>query len=102
MSEDNFLDWFIQIALAIKHCHDSKILHRNLKSQNVQFSKNGTIKLGDFGIAFAIIKQKQLNQRHMKISLVLDPPELITETGDYSTASDIWHLGVILYEMAAL
>ena len=32
LSEDQLLDWFTQICLAMKHCHDKKILHRDLKS----------------------------------------------------------------------
>jgi len=34
-SEDQILDWFVQMALAIKHIHDRKILHRDLKTQNI-------------------------------------------------------------------
>jgi serine/threonine protein kinase len=34
-SEDKILDWFVQMALAIKHIHDRKILHRDLKTQNI-------------------------------------------------------------------
>ena len=49
-SEDQILDWFVQIALAIKHIHDRKILHRDLKTQNIFLTAQGEIKLGDFGI----------------------------------------------------
>ncbi len=50
LSEDQILDWFIQIAFAIKHIHDRKILHRDLKTQNIFLTAQGEIKLGDFGI----------------------------------------------------
>ncbi|XP_051472420.1 serine/threonine-protein kinase Nek1 isoform X9 [Apus apus] len=50
-SEDQILDWFVQICLALKHIHDRKILHRDIKSQNIFLTKDGTIQLGDFGIA---------------------------------------------------
>lgn len=33
--EDQILDWFVQICLALKHVHDRKILHRDIKSQNI-------------------------------------------------------------------
>lgn len=49
--EDLLLDWFVQICLAIKHIHDRKILHRDLKTQNVFLTSKGEIKIGDFGIA---------------------------------------------------
>lgn len=37
--------------MAVKHVHDRKILHRDLKTQNIFLMKNGMLKLGDFGIA---------------------------------------------------
>ena len=50
-SEDQILDWFVQMALAIKHIHDRKILHRDLKTQNIFMTQHDTVKIGDFGIA---------------------------------------------------
>ncbi len=50
-SESQILDWFVQMALAIKHIHDRKILHRDLKTQNIFMTQTGAIKIGDFGIA---------------------------------------------------
>lgn len=50
-SEEVILDWLCQMCLAIKHIHDRKILHRDIKAQNVFVMKDGTVKLGDFGIA---------------------------------------------------
>ena len=50
--EDQILDWFVQICLGLKHVHDRKILHRDLKSQNIFLTgSQKIIKLGDFGIA---------------------------------------------------
>jgi len=51
MPENQLLDWFVQMALAIKHIHDNKILHRDLKTQNIFMTSNQEIKIGDFGIA---------------------------------------------------
>jgi NIMA (never in mitosis gene a)-related kinase len=58
----------VQICLAIKHIHDKKILHRDLKSQNVFLTKNGLVKLGDFGIA------KCLNYTLEKAKTVVGTP----------------------------
>ena len=45
--------YLYQICLAIKYCHSRRILHRDLKPQNLLIDKNGVIKLGDFGLARA-------------------------------------------------
>ena len=45
------IDWFVQTCLAVKHIHDRKILHRDIKSQNIFLTRHGIVKLGDFGIA---------------------------------------------------
>lgn len=50
-SEGTILDWFVQICLALKHVHDRKVLHRDIKSQNIFLTSSGMVKLGDFGIA---------------------------------------------------
>lgn len=50
-TEEQVVDWFLQIALAIKHIHSKKILHRDLKTQNLFMTSQGDIKIGDFGIA---------------------------------------------------
>ncbi|XP_069748598.1 serine/threonine-protein kinase Nek5-like [Narcine bancroftii] len=50
--EEQILDWFVQICLGLKHIHDRKILHRDIKTQEIFLCNNGKIaKLGDFGIA---------------------------------------------------
>ena len=49
-SEDEVLDIFVQICLGVKHVHKHKILHRDLKTQNIFLTNNGQVKMGDFGI----------------------------------------------------
>lgn len=45
------MQWFVQLCLSLEYIHKRKILHRDLKSQNVFLTKNNTLKLGDFGIS---------------------------------------------------
>ena len=49
-SEDKILDLFVQICLAVQHVHSKKILHRDLKTQNIFLTSNGRVMMGDFGI----------------------------------------------------
>ena len=54
--ESQILAWFTQICLAVKHVHDRKIIHRDIKGQNVFLMANGMAKLGDFGISIILNK----------------------------------------------
>ncbi|KAL4593185.1 serine/threonine-protein kinase Nek1-like, partial [Arapaima gigas] len=50
-SEDQILDWFVQICSALKHVHDMDVVHEDLKPQNIFFTDKKTTKLGNFGVA---------------------------------------------------
>lgn len=94
--------WFTQIALALKHIHDRRILHRDLKTQNIFLSGHGegTVKLGDFGIARVL----QHNQDFAKTSIGTPyylSPEICQEL-PYNHKSDVWALGCVLHELCTL
>ena len=99
-SEEEVLNIFTQISLALKHSHDRKILHRDLKSANIFLSKGGTVKLGDFGVAGVIEHTKSKKDTQIGTPLYMSPEMLNDEK--YDSKSDIWSLGVLLYEMCAL
>ncbi|XP_032300432.1 serine/threonine-protein kinase Nek1 isoform X6 [Coturnix japonica] len=99
-SEDQILDWFVQICLAVKHIHDRKILHRDIKSQNIFLTKDGTIQLGDFGIARVLNSTVELARTCIGTPYYLSPE--ICQNRPYNNKSDIWALGCVLYEMCTL
>ena len=99
-TETQILDWFTQLCLAIKHVHDRKVLHRDIKGQNVFLTKSGQVKLGDFGIAKVLSNTKERVRTVVGTPYYMSP-ELI-EGKPYNFQSDIWSLGVLLYEMCAL
>ncbi|KAM9496392.1 serine/threonine-protein kinase Nek1 isoform 3-T4 [Clarias gariepinus] len=98
--EEQILDWFVQICLALKHVHDRKILHRDIKSQNIFLTKDGTVQLGDFGIARVLNSTVELARTCIGTPYYLSPE--ICENKPYNNKSDIWALGCVLYEMCTL
>lgn len=98
--EEQVLDWFVQICLSIKHIHDRKILHRDIKSQNIFLTKAGIVKLGDFGIAKVLNSTVELARTCIGTPYYLSPE--ICENRPYNNKSDIWSLGCVLYELATL
>uniref|UniRef100_A0A4W3KAS0 non-specific serine/threonine protein kinase n=1 Tax=Callorhinchus milii TaxID=7868 RepID=A0A4W3KAS0_CALMI len=99
-SEDQIMDWFVQICMALKHVHDRKILHRDIKSQNIFLTKDGTVQLGDFGIARVLNSTVELARTCIGTPYYLSPE--ICENKPYNNKSDIWALGCVLYEMCTL
>jgi NIMA (never in mitosis gene a)-related kinase len=99
-TEDQIMDWFVQLCLAVKHVHDRKILHRDIKSQNIFLTKTGIVKLGDFGIARVLKNTVELARTCIGTPYYLSPE--ICENRPYNNKSDIWALGCVLYELATL
>jgi NIMA (never in mitosis gene a)-related kinase len=100
ISEEYILNWFTQVCLAIKHCHDRKIIHRDLKASNIFLTKKGICKLGDFGIARVLSNTKSNAKTVVGTPYYLSPE--IIQGRPYNSESDIWSLGVLLYELCAL
>ncbi|XP_014821642.1 PREDICTED: serine/threonine-protein kinase Nek5 [Calidris pugnax] len=99
--EDQILSWFVQISLGLKHIHDKKILHRDVKAQNIFLSNNGKVaKLGDFGIARQLNSTMEFAHTCVGTPYYLSPE--ICENRPYNNKTDIWSLGCVLYELCAL
>ncbi|XP_032297999.1 serine/threonine-protein kinase Nek5 isoform X2 [Coturnix japonica] len=99
--EDQILSWFVQISLGLKHIHDRKILHRDIKSQNIFLSSNGKVaKLGDFGIARQLNDTAEFAYTCVGTPYYLSPE--ICENRPYNNKTDVWSLGCVLYELCAL
>ncbi|NXN23895.1 NEK4 kinase, partial [Nycticryphes semicollaris] len=100
LPENQVVEWFVQIAMALQYLHEKHILHRDLKTQNVFLTRTNIIKVGDLGIARVLE-----NQYDMASTLIGTPyymsPELFSNK-PYNYKSDVWALGCCVYEMATL
>lgn len=118
-SESKILHWFVQLTLGLHYMHSNKVLHRDLKTQNVFMLGNGRLVLGDLGISKVLdgtmdFAQTCIGTPYCKslclLSLshrVLLPflPDMspeIFQNKPYSYKSDVWALGCVLYEMTTL
>jgi NIMA (never in mitosis gene a)-related kinase len=95
--------WFIfhQICLGLKHLHENGIIHRDIKTLNILISSNyTTYKISDLGVSRQISENTLFLNTFYGTPFYLSP-ELI-ENKAYNEKTDIWSLGVILYELSAL
>lgn len=87
-----------QLLKGIKHCHSHRVLHRDLKPQNLLIDKDGNLKLADFGLARAFGVPLRA-YTHEVVTLWYRAPEILLGGKQYSTGIDIWSVGCIFAEM---
>ncbi|KAF9171298.1 cyclin-dependent serine/threonine protein kinase, partial [Mortierella sp. AD010] len=89
-----------QLLKGIAYCHEHRVLHRDLKPQNLLINKKGDLKLGDFGLARAFgIPVRSYS--HEVVTLWYRAPDVLMGSKQYSTSIDIWSAGCIFAEMAS-
>jgi NIMA (never in mitosis gene a)-related kinase len=98
--EDKMLRWMTQAILALKYIHDKHVLHRDLKSSNFFLSLAGNLKMGDFGIAKVLTCTQACAKTQIGTPYYLSPE--VCQEKPYTWPSDIWAMGVIMYELCAL
>lgn len=87
-----------QLLKGIAFCHTRRILHRDLKLQNLLVNKDGVVKLADFGLARGMSLPLRVYTKEV-VTLWYRAPELLLGAEIYGPAVDIWSLGCIFYEM---
>ena len=92
------IDIMLQLTSAIAHAHESYIIHRDIKPQNVVILEDGRVKIMDFGIAVAL-NAGELTQTNSVMGTVYYIPPEQANGGAANVKSDIYSLGILMYEL---
>ena len=98
LDEKLIVDIIRQVLKAVEAAHDSDLVHRDIKPHNIIISDDGTVKVMDFGIAKSISSTLTQTGSIMGTAFYLSPEQ--AQGAEVSGASDLYSVGVVLYEMA--
>jgi hypothetical protein len=101
LSNDAAMLLLYEVSKALKYAHDKQVIHRDIKPSNILISRQGEVKLVDFGIATS---QEETEDGLTRDGMVLGTPsyiapEQIADARNVDKRADIYSLGVVLYEM---
>ena len=98
LSEEKCWSYFIQMARGLQALHELKIVHRDIKCANIFLTKEGVVKLGDLNVSK--VAKRGMLQTQTGTPYYASPE--VWNDRPYDFKSDIWSLGCVLFEMAAL
>jgi NIMA (never in mitosis gene a)-related kinase len=97
LAEDVVWKLTLQSALGLHHIHSLKILHRDIKAENIFLDKDGNAKIGDLGVAKVMTRTVDFAKTLVGTPYYLSPE--LCENKPYNHKSDVWSLGCVVYEM---
>jgi len=100
LAMNNVKLFLYQMLRGLAYCHSRRVLHRDLKPQNLLINERGELKLADFGLARAKSVPTKTYSNEV-VTLWYRPPDVLLGSTEYSTPIDMWGVGCIFYEMAS-
>jgi len=100
LSMTNVKLFLFQLLRGIAYCHKRRVLHRDLKPQNLLINERGELKLADFGLARAKSVPTKTYSNEV-VTLWYRPPDVLLGSTEYNASIDMWGIGCIFYEMAS-
>ncbi|KAI5731579.1 hypothetical protein M8J77_012639 [Diaphorina citri] len=100
LSMNNVKLFLFQLLRGLAYCHSRRILHRDLKPQNLLINERGELKLADFGLARAKSVPTKTFSNEV-VTLWYRPPDVLLGSTEYSTSIDMWGVGCIFHEMSS-
>ena len=98
--EEAIWRYVIQLCQGMKHLHDKRILHRDIKAQNIFLGDSDNIKIGDLGLGRMLGPESVMAVTGVGTPLYFSPE--LCQDKPYNHKSDIWALGILFYELTAL
>ena len=99
-TEKEILHYFYEILQGLYYLHKNRVLHRDLKTLNIFLTKNNHIKIGDFGVSKKLVNNNLYAYTFVGTPYYLSPE--ICQNKPYDEKSDVWSLGVLIYELITL
>ena len=97
LGETEIKYFILELIKGLKYLHNNKIIHRNLKMENIYLTNNKELKIGEFDLAVKLNYEGEKRKSIIGTPLYM-APELLKEK-EYSYEIDIWSLGIIIYKI---
>ena len=98
LSVENAIDLACQVARGLEHAHAHGVIHRDIKPSNVMITRDGVAKIVDFGLAHHFAPTESTQSTNLSGTLLYMSPEQVTGK-PVDLRTDLWSLGVVLYQM---
>ena len=99
-AEAQVRNWLVQLSLALQYLHKIRVMHRDIKTQNIFMTSTKLLKLGDFGVSKVLSPGKEFTETAIGTPTNLCPE--IANGQKYDFKSDIWSLGCVVHEICCL